>query len=432
MGQPLEVHIRKLQEFYWSEADPDGRGFVPLADALRRAGDLREAHRLLRDGLTRHPDYLSGHVVAAWLSMDRGLLGEAEARFKAALELDPKNIAALKGLAEVLLDQGEIPAALELLETLNGEDPTDLSLPARILELRTKLEDEEAAAAEEEGPSPPLWEDPDRAADEVDLASAVLQPDASGLAPSEVGAPGEEAPGDGELPEDGEPTLVTSTLGEVYLRQGLAEQAAGVFLTLLADDPENEHLKHRLEEAQGLIEAQRLQAQELEADGAGPLPAVEELVREGIPTIGETESPVPVMEPGLVTEVVPIESLAPDKTDTVPIADLAPEEVVSLEDLAPDEVVPVADLAPVETVSISALAPVEPVPIGSLAPDGPIPIGSLAPDGPVTIESLAPDGPIPIEALAPATPAASYPASEGGNGRDPTVDAFERWLDKIE
>ena len=55
MGQPLEVHIRKLQEFYWSEHDPDGRGFVPLADALRRAGDFREAHRLLRDGLDGTP-----------------------------------------------------------------------------------------------------------------------------------------------------------------------------------------------------------------------------------------------------------------------------------------------------------------------------------------------------------------------------------------
>ena len=40
MGQPLEVHIRKLQEFYWSEADPEGRGFVPLADALRKAGEF--------------------------------------------------------------------------------------------------------------------------------------------------------------------------------------------------------------------------------------------------------------------------------------------------------------------------------------------------------------------------------------------------------
>lgn len=51
MGQPLEVHIRELQELYWSAADPDGRGFVHLADALRRAGDLREAHRVLREGL---------------------------------------------------------------------------------------------------------------------------------------------------------------------------------------------------------------------------------------------------------------------------------------------------------------------------------------------------------------------------------------------
>jgi len=272
VGQPLEVHIRTLQEYYWSEDDPDGRAFVPLADALRRAGDLREAHRLLRDGLARHPDFLSAHVVAGWLGMDRGDLDDADDRFRTALELDPKNLSALRGLAEVLLERGEKDSAIGVLETLSQEDPVDLTLPARILELRARPTVDASGGSSASGePGPPLWDDAEEVAEELDWEGAVLQRDAS----------------------------------------------AG---------PETDH------------------------EGAEDRP-----------------------------EVVPIESLAPDRTHPTPVQELAPKEFLYVE----------------------ALAPQDPVPIGALAPDEPIPIGSLAPDGPIPIEFLAPDGPIPIEFLAP-------------------------------
>ncbi len=285
MGQPLEVHIRELQEFYWSSADPDGLGFVQLADALRRAGDLVEARRVLREGLGRHPDYLSGHVVAAWLSQDQGNSQEAEAQFRTSLELDPRNLCALRGLAEILLAREDLGPALEFMEALLQEDPLDLDLPDRISELRSRLGEpqriDSAPAAE---PPPVVWDDPDAVAEELNWEMAALQPDSSPEPVREEAiraAP--EVPGLGEEPsaypeagdlgeysgflrdevvEDGEPipsmddldgALVTATLGEVYLRQGWLDRAEGVFLTLLREDPSNELAKRRLLDVRELM-----------------------------------------------------------------------------------------------------------------------------------------------------------------------------------
>ncbi len=411
MGRPQEDHIRELQDIFWSDADPDGLGFVPLADALRQAGDFREAHRLLRDGLGRHPDFLSGHVVAAWLSVDQGQLEDAESRFRTALELDPKNISALRGLAEILLDRGDVGSALGFLEALLKEDPIDLDLPKRVLNLRAKAEAPVGAGPDTDlEPEPLVWDDPDAVAEELDWGAAVLQPDSS-----RDGFPNgseEESPSASVL-ENGEPTpalgelddvLVTSTLGEIYLRQGLFGRAERLFETLLAEDPENEHLKHCLEEARGLLQAQEAKPDE----------------REGRASPEE--------------EILPIEALAPG--EVVAVEDLAPVGVVPIEALAPGEVVAVEDLAPVGVVPIEALAPDRLDPVLAVDPAhlGPVTIAAPAPDEPVSIGALAPDGPVPIESLAPDIPPDQAPEGrpdDADSGQDPTIDAFENWLENI-
>ncbi len=437
MGQPLEVHIRRLQEFYWSDTDPDGRGFVPLADALRRAGDFREAHRLLREGLGRYPDFLSGHVVAAWLSVDQGKSEDAQSSFGTALELDPKNIAALRGLAEVFLDRGEVGSALGFLESLLQEDPTDRDLPDRVLDLRAEADTlDEAGVDQELEPEPKVWDDPDGVAEELNWDSATLQPDSSPVRSPE--GPEEEGPSV-LVVEEGEPTpvleemgdaLVTSTLGEIYLRQGLFSQSERVFQTLLVGDPENEQLKHHLEEVRDLLRAQEAEAEE----GKRQIPAEEETTP--ISSLAPDESQeIPGEEEAPEEEGASGEEEAPE--EVVVIEALAPAEVVPIESLAPDRLppIPAAEPVPEGVISIDALAPDEVIPIDALAPDEVISIGALAPDEVISIDALAPDGPVPIEALAPEYP--PHPAPGGvpegdDSGRDPTIDAFERWLDDLQ
>ena len=76
MTEALQLEIRTLRALLDSERDPGGRVFAPLADAYRRAGQIPEALRLLRDGIAKHPEFVTGHVVAAQLYVEQGLATE--------------------------------------------------------------------------------------------------------------------------------------------------------------------------------------------------------------------------------------------------------------------------------------------------------------------------------------------------------------------
>ncbi|MCJ7629931.1 MAG: tetratricopeptide repeat protein, partial [Longimicrobiales bacterium] len=353
----------------------------------------------------------------AWLSMDQGKPEEAESRFGTALELDPHNISALRGLAEILLDRGQVDSALGLLDTLLREDPVDLDLPDRILALRAQVDARTAdLPGTEIEPKRVVWDDPDAVAEEVNWEVAVLQPDSSRDGASEGSTevvPSVSVVEDGEpipAPEELDDALVTSTLGEIYLRQGLFDRAERVFQTLLERDPENDRLKHRLEEVQGFLK-----------------------VPEAKPFEGkDSEGPARPEK-----EVVPIASLAPDDVPDAAGGDWAPGDIVPIQDLAPVHVVPIESLAPDRLRPSLAEGPASdrPVSIDSLAPDEFISIGSLAPDEFISIDSLAPDGPVPIESLAPDHSFGQPPVEEpdkDDSGGDPTLEGFENWLDGLQ
>ncbi len=51
MPESLKQQIDRLEELYEAELDPQGRAFVPLADAHRRLGDLDKALAVVQQGL---------------------------------------------------------------------------------------------------------------------------------------------------------------------------------------------------------------------------------------------------------------------------------------------------------------------------------------------------------------------------------------------
>ena len=323
----MEAEIKKLQEFYWSDADPDGRGFVNLAAAYRKSGDLDEALRILRDGLRRHPELVSGHVVAGWVQSDQGNVSEAEAAFRKALEIDPENISALRGLGEVLSESGDAEGALKTFQNLLLLEPLDLGLPGRVEELReVVLTPTPAEGPEGQGSGP--WDDPEDVAEELNWERAALQEDKSLLSPdsadSEDPEAGSERP---ELPDRSvsaealkDDTLVTKTMGDVLLRQGLLDESEGVYKQLLRRDPGDAEVQERLDHIQALRRGEV--AQEVFGPGTAEAPP------EG---------------PSLQT-IVPIQALTAEVI--VSIQELAPEEILDIGDLAPDLVVPVESLAP--------------------------------------------------------------------------------------
>ena len=123
MSESLEEEIRTLRSLFWSERDRDGRAFAPLADAYLRSGETKEALDLLTDGMSRHPEFTSGHVVAAKLYLQQGMHIEAEFAARRVLELDGENVVAMVSLAQVLEETGEADELARVRAALVQLDP---------------------------------------------------------------------------------------------------------------------------------------------------------------------------------------------------------------------------------------------------------------------------------------------------------------------
>ncbi len=88
-----------------------------------------------------------------------GRADEAEAKYRAALELDARHARALDGLARALAERGEIEEALALLERMPADAPLTAQAERFAAELRTRAEgggDEAALRARIEGNSDDL------------------------------------------------------------------------------------------------------------------------------------------------------------------------------------------------------------------------------------------------------------------------------------
>ena len=386
MSEAFDVEIRTLRSLYWSERDPEGRGFAPLVDAYRRAGDARQAFELLKDGLERHPDFVSGHVVAARLFLDNGLLDEAEQAARTALGLDAENVEALDSLAAVL----------------EGKDVPDgaSEVRARLL----ALEPERGAAP---APDPAVEADVVEAVEDMvepELESAGLDVDVSGDA--ETAAPEDEtatetADWDGSLdafliaPEGEEGRDASSDAAE--LAAGAAEEEAEAPVDVEPAAPEEV-----AGEPEGAADLPYLTMDEVaaELEDAVDLPYLTEEPEEAVEE-AEAALEMDALAPDEPEAAVDLESLAPDETVD------EPEDVMDLGALAPDE--PEEEAAPEVAVDLAELAP-EP------EAEPPLEMDALAPDEPeaaVDLESLAPDGPPALEESVPTRTMAELYVEQG-------------------
>lgn len=117
----LQFEIEKLERKH--AENPEGRFFVPLANAYRKMGDVETAEALLRAGVERHPDYLSAHIVLGRCLADRGAVAEAEEEFRFVLSQDPQNLIALRTLGELAVAGSRPGEAADWYRELLAVDP---------------------------------------------------------------------------------------------------------------------------------------------------------------------------------------------------------------------------------------------------------------------------------------------------------------------
>jgi len=253
---------------------------VPLADAYRRAGDLLRARLLLDEGLRRHPDFASAHVVAMRVARDVSDHAGALAATRRVLELDPGNDEARQVLARVGPLVEDAPASGSRVDG-DAELPdeswmagdagvwaagTDSGL-ASVDPVALEAEEEQLAVAEPEEQQP-----------------AVAEPAQAGRGARPAGIPIETPAAASDAVADA--GIYTRTMGRLYEQQGLHAQAIAVYEQLIESEPGDEALVSRLERLRRQIGA------EVGATGEP------EAVRDG--------------EMAKAADVVPIEALAPD------------------------------------------------------------------------------------------------------------------------
>lgn len=88
------------------KADPTSIAFAALAEEYRRAGQYEEAIEVCRNGLTRHPAYISARVTLGRTLIELNRLDEAEAELTQVLKIAPENLAAIRAQAEIHTRKG--------------------------------------------------------------------------------------------------------------------------------------------------------------------------------------------------------------------------------------------------------------------------------------------------------------------------------------
>lgn len=188
--------------------DPHSTVFVTLGDAYRQLGRLDEALEVARTGVQGLPWFSPGHVVLGQILMARGETGEALGCFNKALTLDGESIAAFKGLAAIYCQKGQLDLARQVLERAEQIHPGNSSIQHMLNRL--------SAVAEE----------PDRAA---------------AVAPQADKVQSAEAP------------IATTTIAELFVKQGLLSQASQVYRDILQANPENDQIRAKLIELEGRL-----------------------------------------------------------------------------------------------------------------------------------------------------------------------------------
>jgi tetratricopeptide (TPR) repeat protein len=171
MNEDFSTEIQELYE-KWISA-PSAAVCTRLADRLRVSGKSEEAIDVAKQGLEEWPENVALQVVMGRCLLEGGNVEEAEKIFLEVRKKDPFNLVALKGLADIAMDQEKYGDAQSLLEEYLFENPTDEEAENMLEQAKFKSKVQPAARkVAEEQPSPQQTQaEPEDDTSEEDAAS---------------------------------------------------------------------------------------------------------------------------------------------------------------------------------------------------------------------------------------------------------------------
>src|SRR5687768_2519752 len=164
------------------------RYFAPLANELRKSGDVEQAIALCHTHLPQQPAHISGHIVLGQALFEAGQLDESRDTFQTALELDPENLIALRYLGDIARTGGDVPTARSWYHRVLEVDPRNDEIEELVRALDAPpVESASAADAELATETPAATAAVPLHRPQTEPAAAHDAPDESRFAPLAIG-----------------------------------------------------------------------------------------------------------------------------------------------------------------------------------------------------------------------------------------------------
>jgi tetratricopeptide (TPR) repeat protein len=130
------------------QQNPDSLTFARVADALMKMGRMDEAIQICEEGVKRHPQYVTGHMVLGKCYMQKKLYEQAEKEFKRVLLFDPKYIAAHRYYGDLMREIGWENTCEMSYRKILHIDPLDDKVRGVVEEFARKAQTAKPAAAQ--------------------------------------------------------------------------------------------------------------------------------------------------------------------------------------------------------------------------------------------------------------------------------------------
>jgi tetratricopeptide (TPR) repeat protein len=206
---------------------PDSLCFARLSEVYFKVGLVDDALHVARQGVKKHPRYLSGQRALSLACHAKGLNDEALAALQLVTEALPEDVSSQKLLGRLLIETGNQGAAVQALRTALEFAPDDV-------ECRIELESLGRSAEVPESTLEPYDDDGEIIEDLEILEEDEVLEDGQPESEPRFQPPLSEA--DTVALQHHDP-LSTGTLAELYVRQGFINKALEIYRAILADNP---------------------------------------------------------------------------------------------------------------------------------------------------------------------------------------------------
>jgi len=129
------------------DKDPSSIAFAQLAEEYRRIGEYVQAVKICREGLMRHPGYVSAQVTLGRALVELKSFDEARTELEGVLKVAPDNLAAIRSLAGIHQQTGEVAETVKAVPVPREAPvvkPATLAAPVEDVAAAERAEDDPA------------------------------------------------------------------------------------------------------------------------------------------------------------------------------------------------------------------------------------------------------------------------------------------------